>query len=54
MRETRPYGSEGGATEPNRSSLPLSERDAGSVGHGTRRWQRRLRAISAGDWQRLG
>ena len=25
MRENRPYGSEGGATEPNRSLLPLSD-----------------------------
>jgi hypothetical protein len=24
MRETRTYGSEGGAVEPNRPSLPLS------------------------------
>ena len=31
MREIRPSGSEGGGTEPNRSSLPLSKIALGNV-----------------------
>ena len=36
MRENRPSGSEGGETEPNRSSLPLFK-TAGSAPDDTRR-----------------